>query len=453
MVGSRSFTHVAAAALLGLLCASLFLAYWLTLPLKVVLGVVDNDSAETQIARAFTSRIQPDRHHFVVELKTFKDVGGLRDAFTSGRIDLASFSTADRIPDSAETVAILQRVRVYLIGLESADQQRKPTGQGIALVAEDPVAERLGNLVLTTIYAAHDEASKPMQAIDAAKSLQTGQVKVVAIAASDATRLMRTFMSALPVALRETVTVRPAPKPDQLQRQNPAVEPVSLKVGALWSDPVLPDEEIDTPSVTTRLMARRAVSREVVAHVMRALFALQRRMSAGTLAATQIEPPPVDRTAIFPTHAGALAYIEGDESTFLDRFGDWIYLGLFAASGVGSIYAGFIGWRNSARRRADVKRLSGLQHLIAESSSATTQQDIDALHVRYRALMDDVLSAAVRLEIDQTDLLAFMVANQIYADAMQDRAALFARLPSPKFYRLPPRPRPVVSLVEPVSKT
>ncbi len=121
-------------------------------------------------------------------------------------------------------------------------------------------------------------------------------------------------------------------------------------------------------------MARRALSESLVTDVTRLLLSQQRRLAQATPAATQLEPPQTERGAAFPTHDGAAAYVDGDERTFFERYGDWLYLSLFAVSGFGSIGAGIVSWRDGARRRADLRRLGALRRLVLRLVEARTPE-------------------------------------------------------------------------------
>ena len=408
---------------LALLCVVIAVSYWLSSPRTVIIGIVENTSNETAFLRAFAGHVRPDRHNIIARVSTFQRDADLRAAFRSGSIDVAAFASTETLLDVAETVVVLNRTRVYQLSLSSSDVSAKPRAATTALVAETDIATQQGRLVLATIAGGASAQVEIMSVRDAARALQNGQIGSVAIAASDPTALMRAFVSALSPAQRDNLALLPMRRPDELQRQAAGIDPVAAKVGSLWSSPLLPDEEIEIASVTTRLMARAAVSEEVVSLVARAILGSQRRLSLTVPAASRIEPPPIDRASVIPTHAGALAYLEGNESTFIDRSGDWIYLGLFGASGLGSIFAGLVGWRNAMQRRADVQRLQALQNLITECRTVETTAELELLHARYADLMDGVVGAATRLEINQTDFLAFMLANDLYLTTHAARSA------------------------------
>ncbi len=61
-------------------------------------------------------------------------------------------------------------------------------------------------------------------------------------------------------------------------------------------------------------MARRAVPESLVTDITRLLISQQRRLAQATPAATQLEPPPRERRAAFPTHDGAAAYVDGESA-------------------------------------------------------------------------------------------------------------------------------------------
>ena len=52
--------------------------------------------------------------------------------------------------------------------------------------------------------------------------------------------------------------------------------------------------------------------------------------------ASQIEKPDTDKDAALPAHAGAAAYIDGNERTFLEKYTDYIWFAILILSGLGS---------------------------------------------------------------------------------------------------------------------
>ncbi len=423
MAGWRSLTFGAAAVLMALLCGSIAAAAWLTQPPRVTIGFLEGASPETLIAKAFEARMARERRPpFKLTTRAFPSAADLRAAFAAGAIDLAPFATWETVPDTAETVVILQRTRVLLVALDEEGARRSAV-EKLVVVAEDEANVRLGTLIVESAFELGERAPAQLSPAEAARALLAGRAEIAAIAAPNGTKLLRQLIAALPAAAQDKVAVRGAPRADQLARQNPAIESVELKIGAASSDPLLPDDDIETLSVTTRLMARRALSHNLVTDITRLLISQQRRLAQATPAAIQLEPPPTERGAAFPTHDGAAAYVDGEERTFFESYGDWLYLGLFAVSGFGSVGAGIVSWRDGARRRADLRRLGALRRLVLHLVEARTVQEIEAAVAERRRIMNEVLLAASRLQVAQTDLQAFAIADALFESTRRERLA------------------------------
>lgn len=421
MVGKQSLRYAAIAVVMAVICGSVAVAYWLTQPPQIRLGLVGGPSIESQVLLAFEEKVRRDKAPFVVVVSTYASVTELRDAFSRGAIDVAPFATREPVPDDAETVVILRRTRLFLVALDRETAASKSVADRIALVSSDAEAERIGSAILAAAFELDGREPVRTSAADAARALQAGRVDLVAIAAPDGANLLRDIVGALPPASQAKATVRPAPKTEHIARRNAAIESVPLKAGALSSNPPLPADEVDTLSMTTRLMARHDFSETTVTELTRTLLAMQRQLAQVSATAAQIEPPPAERGAALPTHAGAIAFVEGEELTTFERYGDWIYLAAFGASGLGSVWAGFFSWRESARRRIDLRRLAALQRIIAETAEARSSAEIAAMTQRYRTLLNEVILAAAHLRIDQTDLIAFTMASSLFRETRRER--------------------------------
>jgi len=426
-----SVPYAAAAIVMAGLAGTIAVAHWLTRPPRVTVGYVEGvegGSPETQILKAFEARLKRDkRPPFALRSRAFADSGALRSAFVQNEIDIAPFATWEAVPDAAETVAILQRTRIVLVALDRDHGARRTKAEQVALVAQDEAAGKLGAIMVKGAFEGVKEDPVVMSPADAARALQTGRAEMVAIAAPGGAKLLRELIAALPTSAQRQVAVRAAPRADQLTRRNPAIESVELKIGSVSSDPLLPDDDIETLSVTTRLMAHRDVSENLVTDLTRVLLGMQRRLAQTTPAATQIEPPPTDRGSAFATHIGAAAYVDGEERTFLERYADWLYLVLFGGSALGSAGAAFASLRDAKQRRLDLKRLSDLQKLTSDIAMAASIEDVEEVTLRYAALMNHVVQAAALLQITQTDLVAFSIASGLFRDTRRERIQILSR--------------------------
>ena len=115
---------------------------------------------------------------------------------------------------------------------------------------------------------------------------------------------------------------------------------MTVPAGSLSGRPELPDEDLKTVGVSYRLMARSGLDRSPVSKITQYLFQMRSRI-AQTTPVNLMKAPDNDTmtSAALPNHPGAVDYFNREQETFMDRYGDWLWLLLFAGGGVSSALA------------------------------------------------------------------------------------------------------------------
>src|SRR5438034_6057457 len=92
--------------------------------------------------------------------------------------------------------------------------------------------------------------------------------------------------------------------------------------------------------------------------------------------AGKIEKPDTDKDAALPAHAGAAAFIDGTERTFLERYSDYFWAAILVLSGLGSIGAWLRHyWKRNDREQYTLHRDS-LLDLISKARQAETAEEL-----------------------------------------------------------------------------
>ncbi|MGL4975843.1 MAG: TAXI family TRAP transporter solute-binding subunit, partial [Bosea sp. (in: a-proteobacteria)] len=194
-------------------------------------------------------------------------------------------------------------------------------------------------------------------------------------------------------------------------------------------DPPRPADPLPTIAVTHRLVANPDVPDNVVGELTR-LILTQRASLANEVPSMQgIEAPPTARDASLPVHNGTIAYLDGTERTFFDRYGDWFYLAVMALSLLGSGTAALLSNASSARRR---HAMEGLTRIVAMIAEARETGGLDRL-VELELEADDILAATLdsmaRQHIDDSGLSAYRLAmDQLSRAVIERRRFLHERL-------------------------
>ena len=137
-------------------------------------------------------------------------------------------------------------------------------------------------------------------------------------------------------------------------------------------------------------------------------------------APASLGPPPLKPTsAALPNHPGAVDYFNREQESFMDRYGDWLWLLLFAGGGISSALA-WIGEVFARKRRELVDEvLDRLTSLISEARHAKTLAELDAVTTE----IDHLVTHAIRYARQQGTNTRAMSALILAIDAAREAVA------------------------------
>ncbi len=94
----------------------------------------------------------------------------------------------------------------------------------------------------------------------------------------------------------------------------------------------------------------------------------------------QITAPSTDADAYVPLHPGAAAFYNGTQQSFMDEYGNWIYLTPMALGGVATVLAAawkFLGLGGSANPQGPLDSLYALGRRIRNADTEAELSDIE----------------------------------------------------------------------------
>src|SRR5690606_2457949 len=137
-----------------------------------------------------------------------------------------------------------------------------------------------------------------------------------------------------------------------------------------------------------------------VGELVGAILSLRVTLAAELPAIQGLEAPKTDKDAPLAVHSGAAAFIDGEQETFFERYGDWFYLGVMALSLIGSGTAGLLGYGSSTRRKRGMADLDRLVVLLGAMRSAADEAELTAMEREADAILAGVLANYARGDID-----------------------------------------------------
>jgi NMT1-like family len=233
------------------------------------------------------------------------------------------------------------------------------------------------------------------------------KITVDAIAATAAARGEPKF---LPVDVSEAIA-----------KKHPLYEAEEIPGSIFNSSPARPEDKVDTVAVNHLIIAPKSLSDTTVGAFVRQLFTIRQQLAREVPTASKIEKPDTDKDAALPAHAGAAAYIDGTERTFLEKYTDYIWFAILILSGLGSGGAWLRHYSRRDEREKYTQHRDNLLDLVSRVRRAETADDLTDMQCKADNVLREALDCYDDGAIEEGDLSAIGLALEQFHHAAADR--------------------------------
>ncbi len=158
-----------------------------------------------------------------------------------------------------------------------------------------------------------------------------------------------------------------------------------------------------------------------MADFTRVFLTAKAQIAADAPLAARIEAPDQEKTSPIPIHPGTVTYLDGQTTTFLERYGDWFYIGIMGLGLGGSLLAGWLSYAGARSRRQLMERLEGLETLLAAARAARDEAALAEVDAEADRIVAYALHATARNNVDAAAAMAFNMAIMQVRDAVVRR--------------------------------
>jgi TRAP transporter TAXI family solute receptor len=329
------------AGVVGLATGASLLAYrYYTRPvtLTVAVGSIDGESARAMsaIASQLVSTNAP------VRLKVIDSGTALAaaNAFSAGKADLAVVRGDIGDLSQAQAVVIVSHVVVLVVAPpgSSIDSMDKLKGRRVGVISGDANSKVVD--VLSKEYGLdRDKVFKDVALADARRAVQSKEVAALLIAIPLAEKylsLLRDIFQQGPKASPVLIPIESAGAIAQTER---AYESFEVPKGTLRGSPPVPDDDLTTLRTSLYLVANKKLGADLVTSLTQTIMQVRRELLAEQPIFAQITAPSTDADAWLPLHPGAAAFYNGTQQSWMDEYGNWIYLTPMALGGAATVLA------------------------------------------------------------------------------------------------------------------
>ena len=416
----------------GLASGAGLLAYrYYTRPvtLSVAVGSIDGEAAKAMsaIASQLVSTNAPVRLR-VVDSGTALEAA---HAFAEGKVDLAVVRGDVGDLSQAQAVVVVSHVVVLLIAPPGStiDSVDKLKGRRVGVVSGETNAKIVD--VLSREYGL-DRARvfKDVALPDARRAIQSKEVNALLVViplAGKYLSLVRDFFQQGPKALPVLIPIDSAGAIAQAER---AYESFDVPKGTLRASPPVPEDDLTTLRTSLYLVAHKKLGTDLVTSLTLTIMKVRRELLGEQPIFAQITAPSTDQDAWLPLHPGAAAVYNGTQQSFMDEYGNWIYLTPMALGGAATLFAAawkFLGLGQPAAGQGPLDSLYAMGRRIRKAGTEAELADIEEE-------IDDILKAqragSARGDENAVDDATLNVAAHRLESLIHDRRNMLAKKPA-----------------------
>jgi TRAP transporter TAXI family solute receptor len=416
----------------GLATGASLLAYrYYTRPvtLSVAVGSIDGEAAKAMSAIA--SRLASD--NAPVRIKVIDSGTALEaaKAFSEGKADLAVVRGDVGDLSQAQAVVVVSHVVVLVIVPPGStiDSIDKLKGRRVGVISGEANTKIVD--ILSREYGL-DRAKvfKDIALPDARRAIQSKEVSALLVViplAGKYLSLVRDFFQqgskALPVLL-------PIDSAGAIAQAERAYESFDVPKGTLRGSPPVPDDDLTTLRASLYLVAHKKLSTDLITSLTLTIMKVRRELLSEQPIFAQITAPSTDQDAYLPLHPGAAAVYNSTQQSFMDEYGNWIYLTPMALGGIATVFAAawkFLGLGQPTTGEGPLDSLYALGRRIRK---AGTEAELSSIEEE----IDDILNAqrtkSARGDENAVDDATLNVAAHRLEGLIHDRRNMLARKPA-----------------------
>ncbi|AOO80059.1 TAXI family TRAP transporter solute-binding subunit [Bosea vaviloviae] len=425
-MGRRGFTALAGLLAVFGVTASVF--YFVSQPKTLRLAVGPLGSEDARMAAGFVQGLNREKSSIRIRLVLTEGSEESAKKLDDGLADLAIVRPDIALPAQGDTALITRRTFPFIITTKATGIGRIADLRGRRIgVARNPA----GNTVL-------------LQRVLVQYEVGPGEVEIIGLAPDEIVpfakegRIDAFFsinavgsltnndgLNRLRSAWGEDPMLIPIREAEAIKARYRSIETGEIVRGALGGDPPRPSENLPTISVTSRLMASQNLDDTLVGLVVKDLLALRLTLAAELPSIQGLETPSTDKDAPLSVHSGAAAFIDGEQESFFERYGDWFYLAVMGLSLLGTGGAAILGQESATRRRRAMSGLDELLALLPVIRTCSDAVELARLDREADEILTRVLSDFAKGDLDGSGLAAYrLVMDQVGRAVAERRLAL-----------------------------
>lgn len=358
--------------------------------LRVGVGSLDGEIAKgaALIASRFVRVNAPVR----LSVVKFDNILDAATAFAAGKVDLAVVRADVGDLSNARTVALMAEGAVMIIAPPGSPLTSIESLKGHVIgVVGGEINHHLVKALTTEYNLEGNVTFKDLTPSDARRAVQSKDVDALLLVVP----LTKRYLTYVKSLFRDGSNTSPVlisiDSAGAIEDADGAYESFAIPKGTLRGAPPNPDDDLTTLRIGFYLVANSTLDSDVVANLTEAVITARENLVAEHSDLSGIAEPDTDPDANIPVHPGAAAYYNDTRQSFMDKYGDDIYLTPMVFGVLASVFA--VTWKflGVAQSQAQSTTLRALYHLPRRIRTAEDETELKGIEEEF----DDILKAEI----------------------------------------------------------
>jgi TRAP-type uncharacterized transport system substrate-binding protein len=350
------------------------------------------------------------------------------DLFSSGRVDLAVVRGDVGDLSKAQAVFMLTHAVVLLVappGSQITDMS------SLKRVTVGVVGGEVNRKVVSVLTGEYDLARanvtfKDIAPADTRRSLESKEVRAILVVVPLAEKYLTMLRGLFLQNTKAAPVLIPIELAGAIAEKERAFESFDVPKGTLRGAPPVPSDDVTTLRTSFYLVAQKKLDNDLISDLTEALMNARRDLLSELPILAQVAAPSTDADAYLPVHPGAAAFYNGTTQSFLDKWGNAIFLTPMILGGLASVLAA--AWKFLRAGEADTREqaLDALYALGRKIRTSNKESELAEIEEAIDKILQVQRSKASIGDENSLDVATLNVAAHRLENLIHDRRAMIA---------------------------
>jgi TRAP-type uncharacterized transport system substrate-binding protein len=411
--------------------AGLFGYRWYSRPATLTIAVGSSDGEATRLVSALASRVAAVNAPIRLKLVETTNAVDAAGQFAAEKVDLAVVRGDVGDLSQAQAVVVLAHAVVLLVA---------PPGSSITDIAglkRTSVGVIGGEINRKIVSVLSDEYGlgranvtfRDLQLADARRALDAKEVRAILAVVPLAERYLALLRGLFLQTPKSAPVLIPIDAAGAIAEKQRAYESFDVPKGTLRGSPPVPSEDLTTLRVSFYVVARKQLADEVAGSLADALMKARRDLLGELPILSQMTAPSTDSDAFLPVHPGAAAFYNGTQQSFLDEWGNAIFLTPMILGGLVSVLAAAWKFLRAGDPSKNEQGLDSLYALGARIRTTEVEAELSDIEAEIDRILQAQRARTAAGDENALDVTTLNVAAHRLQGLIHDRRILLSALP------------------------